>query len=882
MAIPQLGTALAAITAFNTAAQIHVFVDDDAPDGGNGLSWESALNDLREAVQLAEDLGEFRGEIRIAGGDYLGDLAEPLEIERYGGQLSGIVLRGGFAGLAMPGAADTRNLSAFITTLRGGGNAPIVQINSAAVLTGPRELGPGPFGALSGINLARATVFDGLRFQGQQGIFVSTFFLTDNNVAVVVRDCEFIDGGTGWGTAEGGGAIGAGGASFLIERSQFLNSRSNKGGAISHQFSAMVIEDCLFDGNGAGSGGAVWSTATALRVDDSTFINNLTTGQNGDGGAIVVLGDGIRRFAHCDFERNSAGRGGAVYIDGERFDIDGSTFVRNDASAEGGAVYNASSGGGTRSVRNTLFDDNSASNGGAMFIDGGIDAVSLASCELVSNFAAEDGGAAYVRPGIGQGVVRLSNCMVSGNFAFDRGGAVFASDVRDTDSDYIGNQASDGAAIHSQFITSALSTFDSNIAVFDGGGIVASGGGLVNVGAFLENFADRGGAIFGPVVVRSSVFDRNSATSQGGALHGPDVVDNGTFTTNRALSLGGAVFGANTIVGSTFTDNSATLRGGAIYDVRFGDRLHVEGNTAGAGGGGIRVEDDFELRRSTVIHNTIDGVSPNEAGEQVVVDGGEGTIDRCLIASGQPGTAGALTLRLDASVLMVESLVGGQLKIDRGMLDARGCTFVAEPGSALPALLADSPSFVVLESTAVAAERPVVLLNNSDGVFIQSYITNGADGIEADPQRVDLLGEVFGGEPGFADPLGPDGDWSAWSDNDYSLRARSRLIDIGFGVGIDAGFFREEDLLGAARSRNDGGVPDAQIGPAPVDIGAYEFQGRSCLADMNEEGRLSPGDFNAWILAYNAGDRFADQNQDGFLTPADFNAWTINFNNGCG
>ncbi|MEL6795586.1 MAG: hypothetical protein AAFO89_02070, partial [Planctomycetota bacterium] len=243
MAIPRLGSALAAITAFNTAAQIHVFVDDDAPDGGNGLSWATAKNDLREAVQLAENLGEFRGEVRIAGGSYLGDLAEPLEIDRFGGQLSGIVLRGAFAGLAMPGASDTRCLSSFATTLRSGGFGPIAQISSAAVLTGERLLGPGPFGALGGVNGARATVLDGLRFVGTQAIAVSA----DPDAAVIVRDCEFIDARGGASIA---GAIDARSVSLLIESSEFIGCTAPvQGGAIRHVDGAMIVRDSVFEGN---------------------------------------------------------------------------------------------------------------------------------------------------------------------------------------------------------------------------------------------------------------------------------------------------------------------------------------------------------------------------------------------------------------------------------------------------------------------------------------------------------------------------------------------------------------------------------------------------------------------------------------------------------
>ena len=50
------------------------------------------------------------------------------------------------------------------------------------------------------------------------------------------------------------------------------------------------------------------------------------------------------------------------------------------------------------------------------------------------------------------------------------------------------------------------------------------------------------------------------------------------------------------------------------------------------------------------------------------------------------------------------------------------------------------------------------------------------------------------------------------------------------------------------------------------------------LADTNQDGATSPGDFTAWVAAYNAGSPAADQNNDGLLTPGDFTAWVINYN----
>jgi hypothetical protein len=54
-----------------------------------------------------------------------------------------------------------------------------------------------------------------------------------------------------------------------------------------------------------------------------------------------------------------------------------------------------------------------------------------------------------------------------------------------------------------------------------------------------------------------------------------------------------------------------------------------------------------------------------------------------------------------------------------------------------------------------------------------------------------------------------------------------------------------------------------------------------CRADVNGDGQLSPGDFTAWIQAFNARDLRADQNGDGAVTSSDFAAWIQNYNTGC-
>ncbi|RNC80323.1 MAG: CRTAC1 family protein [Phycisphaera sp.] len=56
---------------------------------------------------------------------------------------------------------------------------------------------------------------------------------------------------------------------------------------------------------------------------------------------------------------------------------------------------------------------------------------------------------------------------------------------------------------------------------------------------------------------------------------------------------------------------------------------------------------------------------------------------------------------------------------------------------------------------------------------------------------------------------------------------------------------------------------------------------RSCDPDVNEDGKLTPADFTAWINAYNTNDAKCDQNRDGVCSPTDFTAWVAKYNAGC-
>jgi hypothetical protein len=122
--------------------------------------------------------------------------------------------------------------------------------------------------------------------------------------------------------------------------------------------------------------------------------------------------------------------------------------------------------------------------------------------------------------------------------------------------------------------------------------------------------------------------------------------------------------------------------------------------------------------------------------------------------------------------------------------------------------------------------------------------------------------DVFGGrlgegnidaDPWFVDPDGPDDDPTTWQDNDYHLLGGSPCIDAGDNVAVTAGVTTDLDWL--PRFVDDPGMPDDGVGTPPiVDMGAYEFQGETCFADLDGDGYVGLEDLATLLSNYRASD----------------------------
>ncbi len=118
-----LGVALALTTAARAQTIIHI--DDDAPDNGDGSTWESAFNDLQDALASLDLMPFDSVELRIAGGTYrpdsgTGDRMRSFEIDQEMLQSATILrIKGGFAGLAKLTDPDRRDMGLYSSVLDG-------------------------------------------------------------------------------------------------------------------------------------------------------------------------------------------------------------------------------------------------------------------------------------------------------------------------------------------------------------------------------------------------------------------------------------------------------------------------------------------------------------------------------------------------------------------------------------------------------------------------------------------------------------------------------------------------------------------------------------------------------------------------------------------
>lgn len=412
----------------------------------------------------------------------------------------------------------------------------------------------------------------------------------DKNGGAIATTLQTVINGTKFDKNKSGytaGAIAVQGGNLTITDSDFTNNESSFGGAIFAPVnhggfdtnSVVTITDSLFQGNKAAGAGAV-GLMTTTTITDSKFISNQATDLNDDGGGAIFVGsESITKFERVVFEGNtSKSVGGAIATRANsagnntaaKLDIIDSTFTANQATGQGGAIYNAFFGSQTNpavvTIDGSTFDGNSSSvQGGAIYNaaatnTSNVSAIKITDTVLQNNYSAGHGGAIYSAADM-----TLDNVTATGNYTtgdYTLGGVIYTTggDAVIKNSEFTGNES-----------------------VYAGGAIFAGKAGTVDIDnvTFKDNTSEFGGAIYAgitdnTITIKNSVFDGNSAKDSGAVSIGnKGIIENTIFRNNSATGSaedgyegGGAVYLTATsqakMSNVSFDNNSSATVGGAI------------------------------------------------------------------------------------------------------------------------------------------------------------------------------------------------------------------------------------------------------------------------------------------------------------------------------
>lgn len=336
-----------------------------------------------------------------------------------------------------------------------------------AVFSANRADGDG--GALfnDGVLAVDGARFDGDAADGDGGALFSTGYFE-------IRDAEFANA-----NATNGGAIAVDaaetGAISWILASTFDNCVANVGGALSLDGSVSGAELRFVDCAASSGGGAV-SNAGTLVLSGVDFDRCAAFS---DGGALLNWTGANLTLADATVARSySGGESGGGLANYGAAALSGVSFVGCGAELFGGAVVN----GGTLDVRDSLFVENSAKNGGAIS-NASSGAATFENSTFWANRATQNGGAAHC---VGQ--TAFKNAYVARNVAST---AASAATYRNPASEYEPTFDSKSTIVDNVAASNASTpTFADAILFFDAETNAPLDGAPLNFGDVAVNGAD--------------------------------------------------------------------------------------------------------------------------------------------------------------------------------------------------------------------------------------------------------------------------------------------------------------------------------------------------------------------------------------------------------
>lgn len=206
---------------------------------------------------------------------------------------------------------------------------------------------------------------------------------------------------------------------------------STSGGALTlNQDNANTISGSAFTKNTAVvKGGAVVIEKDTV-ITKSTFDSNsqTSTAESTAGGAVYINGAKVE-ISGSSFTQNTGFLGGAVNVrNGSTLSITDATFSGNTANGFGGAISDYEKEGATQneriSINRTVFKNNRDSKGGGALHVVNTKAIDITDSEFSSNFSAGKGGAIQLENGAN---LTVKDTVFNGNSTDYWGGAIVST-----------------------------------------------------------------------------------------------------------------------------------------------------------------------------------------------------------------------------------------------------------------------------------------------------------------------------------------------------------------------------------------------------------------------------------------------------------------------
>ncbi len=361
---------------------------------------------------------------------------------------------------------------------------------------------------------------------------------------------------------------------------EFGSADGSQGGGIAVEDSNDLLQlvSVIVAGNRAGFGGGVYNDGQ-LFATNSTVAGNAADDSNGEpfGGGIYNVNEAS--LTNTVVNNNTANSSANAEVFGGGISNDGSLIM------EGGSIVgNSISTGDEEAFGGGLFNDDPAELSGVT--------INLNTATASSTSEDAWGGGIYADFGLGS----ITNSSISGNVAsaeFANGGGISVQESAPTiTGSTLDNNQANGHG--DEAFGGAISTYD------DSGSVTVLSSTLSGNSANDATDGGYGGAIFAydqPINVSGSTMDHNTASgpdSGGGAMYleeGGDV-SNTAVTNNTAGNTDGA-FG-----GGIYVEDSALVLTTST----------VAGNSANLGGG-LYLDDNLQAQNSTIANNSTSGTA---------------------------------------------------------------------------------------------------------------------------------------------------------------------------------------------------------------------------------------------------------------------------------